>query len=182
MKTKQIRWLCMLVGLTFGLGLAGGTPLAAQDSCQAVNDAMDKVTTVPTHIYMDMTPVLSNGVEPGPNDIHHAETIYVGTAAFTKLRGKWERSEWTGQKVAQQEHENRQAGKFSCQYLRDERVNGEMAAVYGTHSERDKAKSDGQVWISKSRGLPLRREFDIGVTSKNHLSTRYEYSNVQAPM
>jgi hypothetical protein len=175
----------MLAGLTFGLGLAGGSPLAAQNSCQAVNDAMNKVTTVPTHIYMDMATVLSSGAEPEPTDMKHAETIYVGTSAFTKLRGKWERREWTPQNVAKQEQESRQAGKFSCQYLRDEPIHGEIAAIYGTHSERDKVESDGRVWISKSRGLPLRRELDIGMTSgttsKNHVSTRYEYSNVHAP-
>ncbi len=186
MKTKQMRWLCMLVGLTFSLTLAARTPLASQNSCQAVNDAKDKVMTVPAHIYNEMAPVFNNGVKPRPNDIHRAETIYLGASAFTKLRGKWERSQWTAQRVIKQEQENRQTGNFSCRYLGDEAVNGERAAVYSTHSERDNVKSDGQIWISKSRGLPLRHEFDVemtnGVTSKNHVSTRYEYSNVQTPM
>lgn len=186
MKTKQMRWLCMLVGLTFGLELAGGTPLAAQDNCQAVNDAKDKGMSVPTHIYIEMAPVFNNGVKPEPNDIRHAETIYVGTSAFMKLRGKWERSEWTAKRMIKQEQENRQTGNLSCEYLGDDAVNGERAAVYSTHSERDKVKSDGEIWISKRRGLPLRDELDIemtsGVTSKNHVTTRYEYRNVKAPI
>jgi hypothetical protein len=59
--------------------------------------------------------------------------------------------------------------------------------VYGTHSERSDGghiTSDGQVWISKSRGLPLRDEIDIdsgGPAGKNHYSGRYEYTNVQPP-
>jgi len=56
--------------------------------------------------------------------------------------------------------------------------------VYGTHSERAKpdVKSDGQIWISKSKGLPLKDEIDISSDGfKNHHSTRYEYANVQAP-
>ena len=186
MKAKRMRWLCVLAGLTLSIGLAGGTPLAAQDSCQAVNDAIDKATAVPTHTYTDMTPALTNGGEPGANDIHHAETIYFGTEAFTKLRGKWARSEWTGQRVLKQEQENRQTGNFSCEYLGDEHVNGERAAVYSTRSERANVRSDGQIWISKRRGLPLRREYDIemtgGAASKDHVLTRYEYSNVRAPM
>jgi hypothetical protein len=186
METKHIRWLSLLVGLTFSLTLADWTPLAAQNSCQAVNDAKDKVMTVPAHIYNEMAPVSNNGVKPGPNDIHRAETIYIGTSAFTKLRGKWQRSQWTAQRVIKQDQENRRTGNFRCEYLGDEAVNGERAAVYSTRSERDKVKSDGQIWISKSRGLPLRHEFDIemtsGATSKNHVTTRYEYSNVRAPM
>ena len=186
MKTKQIRRLCMLVGLAFGLTLAARTPLAAQNTCQVVNDAQDKGMTVPTHTYIDMAPVPSSGAEPRPSDIHHAETIYLGTSAFAKLRGKWQRSQWTAQRMIKQEQEDRQTGNFTCQYLGDEAVNGERAAVYSTHSERDKVKSDGEIWISKRRGLPLRYDFDVemtnGVTSKNHVSTRYEYSNVRAPM
>jgi hypothetical protein len=47
--------------------------------------------------------------------------------------------------------------------------------VYGTHSERAKpdVKSDGQIWISKSKGLPLKDEIDISSDGfKNHHSTR----------
>ena len=186
MKSNQMRWLSLLLGLTFGLALAARTPPDPENSCQPVNDAKDKVMTVPAHIYNEMAPVFTNGSKPGPNDIHRAETIYVGTSAFTKLRGKWQRSQWTAQKVAKQEQESRQTGNSRCGYLGDDAVNGEKAAVYSTHSERDKVTSDGQIWISKRRGLPLRNEFDIemtnGVTSKNHVTTRYVYSNVRAPI
>jgi hypothetical protein len=58
--------------------------------------------------------------------------------------------------------------------------------VYSTHAERShpETKSDGQVWISKSKGLPLRNEMDIdgGDRIKNHHSVRYEYTNVQPPL
>src|ERR1700730_2851506 len=52
----QIRWLCSMVVLTFGTALLGSTPLAAQGGCQLVDDAMNKVIAVPTHIYGAMTP------------------------------------------------------------------------------------------------------------------------------
>jgi hypothetical protein len=72
--------------------------------------------------------------------------------------------------------------KMTCHYLRDESVNGETAAVYSTHSETEDIKSDGQIWISKDRGLPLRHELDIEAGgSKNHHSARYQYGNVQPP-
>jgi hypothetical protein len=187
MEAKRIRLLCTVAGFVFGLSLMGATPLAAQGNCQAVDDAMNKVFTTPTHIYTAMSPVPKDGSKPRPEDTSHSETIYVGGSAYAKVAGKWTRSEWTQQQVMKQEEENRRKSKYSCRYLRDESVNGETAAVYSTHSERTDVgpvKSDGQVWISKSRGLPLREEVDIesgGVSSKNHLSVRHEYANVQPP-
>jgi hypothetical protein len=164
------RWLCGMVVLTFGTALIGTVPLAAQSGCQAVDEAMNKVMTVPTHIYNAMSPILRNGGTPKPSDTIHNETIYVDGTAYAKVSGKWSRSEWTMQRIMKQEQENRQQSKFTCGYLRDESVNGEIASVYSTHSERvhPEAKSDGQIWISKSRGLPLRHEMDIdaGVTSR----------------
>ena len=185
----QIRWLGNVFALTFGVALMGSTPLAAQGGCQLVDDAMNKVTTIPTHIYSAMTPILSNGSTPRPSDAVHNETIYVGGSAYVKVGGKWSRSEWTPQRIMKQEQENRQKSKPTCRYLRDESVNGETAAVYNTHSERSDlgqmhVTSDGQVWISKSKGLPLRDEMDIdaGNGIMDHHSTRYEYTNVQPPL
>ena len=67
--------------------------------------------------------------------------------------------------------------------MRDESVNGEAVALYEMHSQNDIVKSDGQVWISKGKGLPLRIEadIDIGDGDKRHMSTRYDYSNVRPP-
>ena len=179
------RWLCGMVVLTFGMALIGTAPLAAQSGCQAVDDARNKVMTVPTHIYSAMTPILSNGSTPPPSDTIRNETIYVGGSAYVKVSGKWSRSEWTLQRLMKQEQENRQQSNFSCRYLRDESINGEAAAVYSTHAERahPEVKSDGQMWISKSRGLPLRDEMDVDAGSgiKDHHSVRYEYTNVQPP-
>jgi hypothetical protein len=133
-----------------------------------------------------MTPILSNGSTPQPSDTIRNETIYAGGSAYIKVSGKWSRSEWTLDRIMKQEQENRQQSKYTCRYLRDESINGEAAAVYSTHSERlhPQVKSDGQMWISKSKGLPLRAEMDIdgGDGMKHHHSTHYEYTNVQPPM
>jgi hypothetical protein len=184
--SQQIQRLRSIVALTFGFALMGTTPLAAQSGCQVVDDAMNKVMTVPTHIYNAMSPILSNGSTPRASDTIHNETIYVGGSAYAKVSGKWSRSEWTLQRIMKQEQENRQQSKYTCRYLRDESINGEAAAVYGMHAERSQpeVKSDGQIWISKSKGLPLRHEmeFDAGDGIKHHHSTRYEYTNVQPPM
>jgi hypothetical protein len=188
MEPKHPRLLYMMIGFAFALPLVGVTPLAAQSGCQAVDDAMNKVMTVPTHIYGTMSSVPSNGAKPRADEGSHSETIYVGGSVYTKVGGRWSRGDWTPQQIMKQEQENRQKSKYTCRYLRDESVNGETAAVYGTHSERSDVghvTSDGQIWISKSRGLPLLDEVDIdsgGAGGKNHYSGRYEYTNVQAPM
>jgi hypothetical protein len=176
------------VVLTFGMALIGATPLAAQTGCQPVEDAMNKVMTLPTHIYVAMTPVLNNGVKPRVQDTSSSETIYVGGTMYSKFRGSWSRGDWTPQQVMKQEQENRQKSKYSCNFLRNESVNGETAAVYNMHSERSDLghiTSDDQIWISKSKGLPLREEGDIdsgGPAGKHHHSVRYEYTNVQPPL
>jgi hypothetical protein len=170
--------LLSAAGFTFGLLLTGPARLAAQDPCQPTYDAMSKAMSTPTHIYMTMTGV------PNSADKHTTEVIYIGGATYVNVGGKWSRSPMTSQQVIEKEEENRKASKMTCKYLRDEAVNGEAAAVYSTHSDRADMgiKSDGQIWISKSKGLPLKNEIDItSGGSTNHHSTRYEYANVQAP-
>jgi hypothetical protein len=154
-------------------------PLAAQGNCKPVFDALSKVTTTSTHIYVTMNAVPNGGDKP-----RTIETIYAAGAIYTRVRGKWTRSPVTPQQVAKQEQENRQHSNFTCWYVRDELVNGETAGLYRTHAETADQKSDGQIWISKTRGLPLRQEMDIdtgGKAGKNHNSMRYVYGNVQPP-
>ena len=162
------------IGLALLLPSIGATPLAAQANCQAVDNAMNKVYTTPTHLYNTMDGKSKN------------EIIYVGGVIYDNVRGKWARSQLTLPQLMKMEDENRRNSKYTCRYLRDESVNGEMAAVYSTHAERSDMgiKSDGQVWISKTKGLLLRQEEDIdaGVGAKNHHSTRYDYANVQPPL
>jgi hypothetical protein len=180
MQAKRIRLLSAAV-FTFVLLLTGATRLAAQDPCQPTYDAMSKVMSTPTHLYSTYSSVAS---VPNSADKHTTEIIYIGGATYVKLSGKWSRSPMTTQQVMQKEEENRKVSKTTCKYLRDEAVNGEAAAVYSTHSDRADMgiKSDGQIWISKSKGLPLKNEIDITSDgSTNHHSTRYEYANVQVP-
>jgi hypothetical protein len=176
---KRTSLLSISLGLTFGLSLVGAPRLAAEDNCQPTYDAMSKVMTTPTHIYVTMTAVPNKGDKPITT-----ETIYAAGSSYVKVSGKWTRSPITPQQVLKREEENRKNSKTTCRHLKDESVNGETAAIYSTHSETDDTKSDGEIWISKSRGLPLRQEFDIdagGPGGKHHHSVRYEYTNVQPP-
>ena len=162
-----------VVLVAFGIALMSSIPMSAQ-GCQPILDAMNKIYITPTHLYTTMDGGLKN------------ELIYAGGVVYDNLHGKWARSTVTLQQVEKMEDENRRNSKYECRYLRDESVNGDMAAVYSTHAERDdlKIKSEGQIWISKSRGLLLRQEegIDAGDGTKNHHSTRYEYVNVRPPV
>lgn len=184
MESRRIRLLCTLFGLTFALSLTGATPRAAQGNCQPVFDALNKVITTPTHIYSTMDTIPKNGAKPPVDETMYVETIYFGERVYTKFAGSWSLSPMTPQQVMKQEQENRKNSKPTCAYLRDEPVDGESAAVYSIRAETSDRRSDGQVWISKSRGLPLRQELDIDTvdkSGKNHHTMRYEYKNVQPP-
>lgn len=177
LERKQSQWSCSVVALALGIALMSSIPLAAQ-GCQPIIDAMNKIYSTPTHLYTTMGSGLKN------------ELIYAGGIVYDNLHGKWARSTVTLQQVEKMEDENRRNSTYTCRYLRDESVNGDMAAVYSIHAERSLAeansgiKSDGQIWISKTKGLVLRQEEDIddGGGAKMHHSTRCEYVNVRPPV
>jgi hypothetical protein len=171
-----------LLNLIFAtlLGSMLATPaLAADASCLPVFDAGSKVLTIPTHLYSTMTADFLPGGKP-----RNSELIYFKDAIYTNAGGHWSRSKMTPQDMLKQEQENQRNTQASCRFLRDESVNGEAAALYAEHSETEDSKTDGQIWISKSRGVPLRTEIDMdtgGSMSKSHMSMRYDYTNVQPP-
>jgi hypothetical protein len=108
--------------------------------------------------------------------------IYAAGVVYYKGDGKWQ-SFGTLKDMEELAQKNRQNTKATCRYLKDEAVNGEMAAVYSAHEESPKGKVDTQIWISKAQGLPLRQEIDIDVGGGKSLnSTRYEYGNIKPPM
>lgn len=150
---------------------------SAADSCDPVFNALTKVLTTPSHSYSTHT--TSNG-----SKTISAEMIYMQNKGYMRINGKWMENPETPGEILQQEQENRKNGKATCRLVRDESVNGEPAALYSLHSESENGKEDAQMWISKRTGLPLREEMDMdvgGSGGKSHLSTRYEYGNVQAP-
>lgn len=150
---------------------------AADASCQPVADAMNRMAATPTHIFTTTTAQWRGG-EP-----RQSEQIWAGGDIYTKVNGHWIRSRVKpGDKA---DPESREAdARHDCRHLRDETVNGEMAAVYATNDESEAYKVSSQVWISKVTGLPLKSEKDTdvgGAAGKSHRSDRYEYGNVRPP-
>lgn len=164
----------------FACVLAATPALAATLSaeCKVVVDASKKQITTPSHAYSTSTGL------PGQKAPKTYEAIYVGDANYILVGGKWRRGKLSMQDALQMKDDNiRNATSFTCTYLRDDAVNGESAALYSADSTNEGIRSIGQIWISKSSGLPLKIEQDQDADSagKFHMSTRYEYGNVQAP-
>ena len=157
-------------------------PLAANpgvdSACQAVLDASEKLYTTPFHMYSTQAGALVGNGKPTSS-----EMISSGGTDYVLYAGKWTTSSTAERKELGQRNRNK-AQNMSCHYVRDESVNGESAALYSTHEESVHGKTDSQDWVSKSKGLILRQEIDIdtgGANGKSHMSSRFEYSNVQAP-
>ncbi|MGA3211549.1 MAG: hypothetical protein ABSD20_09590 [Terriglobales bacterium] len=171
MSTTRRRWLSLTVGVAFGYLLIGANPLKAQGDCKAVLDATTKVYDTPTHAYVTM----NLGGKP-----QSGESIFTGGMVYAKYDGKWSAGSTT-REIKEITEKNWQKNKTVCRYLKDEPVNGEMAAVYSVHEVAPNSTSDSTIWISKAKGLPLRSDEDLG-GGKTHLSTRYEYGNVKPPI
>ena len=148
------------------------------DSCQPVFDALTKVATTPSHSYTTSTGV--NGGTPA-----EAETIFANGQKYIRVGGKWMRIPVTSQDVVEQEKEKQQHGTSTCQFLRNESVNGDTAMLFSVHREYEEVKEDGKMWVSRGTRLLLRVEEDVdnrGNKVKEHRSTRFEYENVRPPM
>jgi hypothetical protein len=170
MKATPSKLFYIVIGFTLGQFLIA-TPVKAEVDCQLLLDAASKVFVIPAHLYLTTT---TGGKTTSMEEIYAAGAIYV------KIDGKWSPSPITMQEMKEMNQKNIHDNKTTCGYLRDELANGEAAAVYSVHNEGPRSKSDGQTWISKAKGWPLRSESDVNV--KTHISMRYEYGNVKPPM
>ena len=157
----------------------GANP-GVDSACQAALDAGDKLFTTPYHAFMTGSGDGEANGKPTSN-----ESILTGDVLYILVDGKWRPSGMSKEVMKAMERQNRDnARNMSCHYVRDESVHGEAAALYSTHQETLHGRIDSQTWISKSRGLILRQEIDIDTgrpNGKSHMSSRYEYDNVEAP-
>jgi len=167
--TNALRIVLLAIGLS-------AAAQAADDTCKVLFDADRKMILTPHHAYHTQTQSTQK------DKAETSESIYLGGpngAVYVMSKGAWHRSSVGPEAALKQKEENIHNSKASCRYLRDETVNGESAAVYAIHVEDEDSKSDGMIWLGKSKGLPLREELDF---DQMHTSVRYDYSNVRAPM
>jgi hypothetical protein len=142
-------------------------------------DALSNLATTPSHSYASMT-------DPSaPGKPTSTEFIYLQDKAYMKIGGNWTDGPMTPKELLDKETQNRKSSHAKCQLVRSDSAEGQAATLYSLHGESEHAKEDAQVWISKATGLPLREEADIelsGSPGKRHISNRYEYDNIRAPM
>lgn len=157
--------------------VGGARPARAADSgCTVPFSASDKTRQSPAHVEV----IRSAGKGEKPK---RSEAIYAGGKIYVTINGQWKVSPISMADMQKQQEENRRNSKYGCRLLREESVDGEPASVFHVHSENDDVKSDGDVWVSRSRGLILREEIDMntGDPSATHVTMRYDYRNVQPP-
>ena len=145
--------------------------------CKVVLDANHKTLETANHMYTDN--LHGNGKKVT------GEMITVNGERYLLMNGKWMKSRMTVADTRAQEEENiKNAKVLSCKRSGDDTVGGEAATIYTEHTENEDTKSDGKIWISKSRGVILKEEIDLdsGDPVKEHISLRYEYGNVKAPI
>jgi hypothetical protein len=146
-------------------------------ACKPVLDANHKTLDTPTHMYSETV--------GGDGKKTTGELITINGERYVLFGGKWTKSPMTVAATKEQETENiKNAKVLSCKRTGDDSVNGEAAAIYTEHSENEDTKSDGKIWISKSRGVILKEEIqlDAGDPSAQRITVRYEYGNVKAPV
>ena len=174
----------LATGIRFvaAIALLAGSALAADPPCKFLADVTAKNFTIPTHIYSTETAIYTGG-KP-----RNSETIYLNGKTYIQVNGRWRVSPMTPKMMLEAKKEaEADADSHShstCLLVRDEAVNGEAATLYSEHTETQNEKSDSQIWISKSRALPLKLEMNIdvgGAAGKRHRVSRFEYTNVQAP-
>jgi hypothetical protein len=182
--TMSRRHRFVLVAASITASIATLVPDAAHAqkdvvSCKPVLDAVLKQRATPYHAYMTKA---ATSAADKPSQL---EMIAAGGQNYILIKGRWSRSPMDQAAMVKQEQENiRDAKAYSCRRLRDESVGGVPAVVYTAHSENEDTKSDAQVWVANGTGLVLRNEMDMTMTDgggTQHESTRYEYTNVQAP-
>ena len=75
-------------------------------------------------------------------------------------KGKWMLSSISPNDVLNQEKENQTNGKATCQFLRNESLSGEAAAVYSMRRESEILKMK-MVRFGSPNGRALRKEVDV---------------------
>ncbi|MEO8951926.1 MAG: hypothetical protein ABI362_07935 [Chthoniobacterales bacterium] len=163
-------FVCGSVALT-AMTLRAASP--DDPSCKAVLDATAKMEHTDNH---QRITIGQKGQET-----EEGESIQVGNTSYIKIDNEWHTSPLSPKDSTAQRQENiRNTKVFTCQYERDETVNGEPAAVYKTHQESDEVKADAELWVSKSRGLVL-KEVVKHPDDQQSITVLVDYANVQKP-
>lgn len=173
---SKTRFLSALAMVAFS-GVAGQA-LAADPACKPVSDAMVKAAGTPNHTRIHRT----TASKSTPSD---GETITTADKMYVKVAGPWHQRPYEPKKEMAERTQGFLEQKLSCKYVGDENVAGESTAMYDTvNKQEDGGTVNSRVWISKSRGLPIKQAIDVdvgGKLGKSHTDIAIDYANVQPP-
>ena len=151
----------------------------ADAACQPVTEAYKKLTATPVHEYM------SESAEYTAGKTGTSELVYVNHLTFIQVGGRWRVSPMSEKdRQGMRDAANDPKRSVTCKLIGDQAVSGEAAVMYSIHQQTTEDQIDTRVWVSRTRGLPLKDERDVnvgGMAGKSHRATRYDYANVQAP-
>lgn len=160
------------------LAICAAPARAVDTACQPVFDAMTKLAATPNHQFMTQTAAFNSKPES-------SEIITTASAMYVKAEGAWHMSSYNPQQQAAEMQQAAAAGKQTCQHVRDEVVAGEPTTLYNTQDKQEGGDTvSSQIWVSKTRGLPVKQTIDMdvgGKVGKSHADVRIDYANVQAP-
>lgn len=154
--------------MRLGVALLIASPFChAEDaSCKAVADAQLLLALTPHHVF-------STDVHGGRSTV--SEGISVPGGVFWGSNGVWHKATESIQDFARDTADSLRALR-DCHRIGDEIVDGQPATKYAFHNHA--SGGDDSVWIEKRSGHLLRSE---ALIEDRHISSRYEYNNVQAP-
>lgn len=138
---------------------------AADASCKPVLDAMTKASNTPYHEFANA----------GGKSF---EKIYTTTSLSVGHDGHW------AEMPASPKDLMDGVTFTQCKSLRTDMIEGQPATVYAVRERITDTDADtqSQLWIGNVSGLPLKSESDTQRGGKTmHVSTRFTYTNVQAP-
>lgn len=185
---RRVVALASVLTCAAGAVLLSGSAYADSSACKPLQDAMDANTKTPYHSYSSIkfiyTPLIAANRGPKLPTSQSSETIFTGIAVYVRLLpGKW-RSLPTTLAKFQESVRNSVARLQDCDRLPDEKVNGATTSVYEGLTMQSNGPVRTKVWVS-AKGVPIKSETDIDIEhghfGHQHLSTRYEYGNIQAP-
>lgn len=157
------------VGIMAALGTA---PLSARaDDCATIRSAMFAQAKVPYARTMTT-------IQPG-QPVSRGEMVVTGTKMYVQVNGAWQSMPYSAQEMIDRATENAKKSKQTCRKVGAELVDGEATTIYSDHEETPRGVVDSRIWMSDSRGLPLKLEthFESGMS----LSSTVRYDNIQPP-
>ncbi len=151
---------------------------ASDPACAQLMAAMQKLAITPNHQFMIRTAAFDKGQKL-------SEVIITDTTMYLQVAGKWQSRPYDPKKSVQDLTAVGDTPGLTCLVASDETIDGQSASLIRSQQRQEDGDTvDGQMWISKSTGLPLRQIIDMdvgGTLGKSHMKERFEYTQVQAP-